>query len=86
MLALLPFGAAVGEDAVSSPEEVLSYWLPETSATPILRRAGARRSGGWPETPRSIGRYDRDLAADRLDSGVADREAGMPSCTTKAYS
>ena len=25
MLALLPFGAAVGEDAVSSPEEVLSY-------------------------------------------------------------
>ena len=25
-----------------------------------------------------IGRYDGDLAADRLDGGVADREAGMP--------
>src|SRR5215213_672404 len=54
MLALLPFGAAVGEDAVSSPEEVLSYWLPDypmTSATPIRRRVGARRSGGWREAP-----------------------------------
>ena len=45
MLALLPFGAAVGEDAVSSPEEVLSYWLPDdfSNADPQTRRCQAQR-------------------------------------------
>jgi uncharacterized protein (DUF924 family) len=29
VLASLPFGAVPGEDAVTTPEEVLSYWFPE---------------------------------------------------------
>ena len=80
-MALLPFGAAVGEDAVSSPEEVLSYWFPETSATPILRG-----SSGWPETPRSIGRYDRDLAAGASMVASLTVKLACPSCTMKTYS
>jgi hypothetical protein len=59
-LAPLPFGAApgkVGAEVSCSPEEILSYWFPEgIDDAPILRRAGVRGSGGWAESPRSIGR------------------------------
>jgi hypothetical protein len=57
MLALLPFGAAVGEDAVSSPEEVLSYWLPDDfiNANPQAHRRQAQRwMAGGPKVDRPV--------------------------------
>jgi uncharacterized protein (DUF924 family) len=57
-LAPLPFGAAPGEDAVSStPEEVLSYWFPEgfDEADPQTRRTVVERwMAGGPEVDREI--------------------------------
>ena len=56
MLALSPFYAAPpGEDAVSSPEEVLSYWFPEgfNEADPETRRRQMQRwMAGGPEVDR----------------------------------
>jgi hypothetical protein len=57
MLALLPFGAAVGEDAVSSPEEVLSYWLPDDFINANLqahRRQAQRWMAGGPKVDRPV--------------------------------
>ena len=58
MLALLPsYAAQPGEDAVSSPEEVLSYWFPEdfSNADPETRRRQAQRwMAGGPELDREI--------------------------------
>ena len=57
MLALLPFGAAVGEDAVSSPEEVLSYWLPDDFINANLqarRRQAQRWMAGGPKVDRMV--------------------------------
>jgi len=56
-LALLPFGAAPGEDAVSTPEEVLSYWFPEgiDEADPeTCGRQMERWMAGGPEVDREI--------------------------------
>ena len=58
MLAPLPFGAAPpGEDAVSTPEEVLSYWFPEgtNDADPETRgRQMERWMAGGTEVDREI--------------------------------
>jgi uncharacterized protein (DUF924 family) len=57
-LALPPFYAAPpGEDALSSPEEVLSYWFPEgfNEADPETRQRQAKRwMAGGPEVDREI--------------------------------
>jgi uncharacterized protein (DUF924 family) len=56
-LAPPPFGAAPEEDAVSTPEKVLSYWFPEgiNDADPeTLRRQGQRWMAGGPEVDREI--------------------------------
>jgi hypothetical protein len=57
MLALLPFGAAVGEDAVSSPEEVLSYRFPDDFINADLqarRRQAQRWMAGGPKVDRPV--------------------------------
>ena len=57
MLALLPFGAAVGKDAVSSPEEVVSYWFPEgfiEADAQTRQRQAERWMAGGPEVDREI--------------------------------
>jgi uncharacterized protein (DUF924 family) len=51
------FGAAPGEDAVSTPEDVLSYWFPEgiNDADPETRRCQLQRwMAGGPEVDREI--------------------------------
>ena len=56
-MALLPFSAAVGEDAVSSPEEVLSYWLPDDFINADLqarRRKAQRWMAGGPKVDRPV--------------------------------
>ena len=57
-MALLPFSAAVGEDAVSSPEEVLSYWLPDDFINADLqarrRKAQRRWMAGGPKVDRPV--------------------------------
>jgi uncharacterized protein (DUF924 family) len=57
VLAPLPFGAVPGEDAVSTPEEVLSYWFPAgiNEADPETRRRQAEWwMAGGPEVDREI--------------------------------
>ena len=67
MLALPPFYAAPpGEDAVSSPEEVLSYWFPEdfSNADPQTRR---RQSQRWmAEGPKLAGNLRVEVVARNL--------------------